>query len=202
VEAKTTTRVAWTFGVLAALLTALLIPIVANAQTETPQQVKATCVNAGLTRPGYLKAHFWLTVLPRHTQPAGLIEWKVAAMPDSCASYRRVLFTHIRYKTSGRGWRTFHSIGVTGPVERTRKPVAWIPTYNLSEASQFTELHGKVYPEAAELSGYIEATRSPQPWGALEQVQTRMRVWVEEAKTGKVVAHKLYPVHTRFCRHP
>jgi hypothetical protein len=169
------------------------------AQMPSPQQLKQTCVRAGLAKPRDMKVHFWLDVREHSTGPHGGIGYKLGEMPESCSGYRRILFTNIRFKATDKPWRTFHAFGTTINVDQTEKATAWIPTYNRNEAtgtSRFDKTPTEIFSEF----GSPESTKSQSAWGKLRQVKSRLRVWVEDLQTEKIVGHKLYPVHTKFCR--
>lgn len=187
-------RLPRSFGVVTVLLATLLMFAVAtsDAQTETSQQVKATCVKAGLMRPRGLAVHFWLQIYEYSTGPHPGIEYNLKAMPETCSGgYERILFANVRFRTTLRGWRTFHGFGLTRAPGQVEKPVAWIPTYNQSEATG-----GTLYSE------WANPESSKSRWGKVQRVETHARLWVKDVKTDQIVGRRTFRVPTRFCRNP
>jgi hypothetical protein len=170
-----------------------------DAQSETPQRVKATCVKAGLKKPEELKGSFWIQVYEHSTAPHAGLQHKALTMPESCnGQYRRFYFVNFRYRTTVKGWRTFHGLSYQ------QKPHAWVLI-----SSQNTGT-GVILPKDptpvalfSEISS-LEATKTknPAPWGKLQQVKGRVRIWVKDEATGKVIGRKIYSFPTKFCRHP
>jgi hypothetical protein len=201
-KASTMTRSRRVSGLLAALLIAFLAVAVArsDAQSETPQQVKATCVKAGLKKPEELKGSFWIQVYEHSTAPHSGLQHKALTMPESCnGQYRRFYFVNYRYETTGKGWRTFHGLSY-----QTGKPGAWVLISNGNTGT------GVILPKDptpvalfSEISS-LEATKTknPAPWGRLQQVKGRVRMWVKDEATGKIIGRKIYSFPTKFCRHP
>jgi hypothetical protein len=200
-KAKGMTRSGWASGVLASLFVTLLIVAVArsDAQTETPQQIRATCVQAGLKKPDDMKGSFYIQVYEHSTAPHAGLEQKLLTMPESCrGKYRRFLFVNFRYQTTGKGWRTFHGL------YETRRPAAWILISHENTGTGVMLPRDPtpvaLYSEFASLEA--TKTKNPFPWGKLQQVKGRVRLWVKDDSTGKFVGHKIYPVPTKFCRSP
>jgi hypothetical protein len=186
----------------AALVFAILIVAVSrsDAQAETPQQVKATCVKAGLKKPGDLKGSFYIQVYEYSTAPHAGLQYKALTMPDSCTGqYRRFFFVNYRYRTTGKGWRTFHGLS-----EQTGKPGAWV-LISAKNTGTGVLLPKDPTPVAlySEFSS-LEATKtkSPLSWGRVQHVKGRVRMWVKDEATGKIVGRRIYPIPTKFCRSP
>jgi hypothetical protein len=188
----TTTRTAG----FAALVMAILIVAVgrSDAQAETPRELKATCVKAGTKRPGELSGHFWMYKDEYTTGPHAGLGYKLQTLPESCfGQYRRVLFANYRYKTTRKGWRTYHGLDEGGAP-------AWFRIYSQDFGSGVHKFGETPVALGAEW-GSAENAKHTSEWGRLEQVKGRVRLWVKSIKTGHVVGHKIYNIHTSFCRH-
>jgi len=165
-----------------------------GAREPSPKQVKQTCVKAGLARPTDLNGHFWMYVAEYTTGPHAALGYKLQSMPESCfGEYRRTLFANYRFKTTRKGWRTYHGLAHGGVT-------TWYPIDNQDFASG-TYKFGETPVEMSAEWGGPENTKHTSEWGKLQQVRGRVRLRVEDLKTGSVVGHKIYSVHTKFCRH-
>jgi hypothetical protein len=183
-------------GLLAAFLTAFLAMAVARseAQTETPQQLKATCIKAGTKRPAELTGHFWMYKDEYTAGPHAGLGYRLQTMPQACfGQYRRILFVNFRYKTAQKGWRTYHGLAEGGAP-------AWFPLYDGDFGSGVYKFGETPVALGAEW-GSAENAKHTSEWGKLEQAKGRVRLWVKSIETGHVVAHKVYNIKTHICSH-
>lgn len=166
----------------------------AQTAPESPQQLKATCVKAGLAKPAAATGHFWMYVDEYTTGPHAGLGYKLLSMPESCfGKYRRILFANFRYKTTRKGWRTYHGIAAQGGA-----------TWHRIDGQDFASGTYKSGETPVELSaewGGPENTQHTSEWGKLEQAKGRVRLWVTDIGTHRVVGRKTYNIPTHICRH-
>lgn len=164
------------------------------AQTETPQQLKATCVRAGTTKPSELIGHFWMYKDEYTAGPHAGLGYKLETMPKDCfGKYLRVLSAEFRYRTARKGWRTYHGLAPG------RKP-AWFRVYGGDFGSGVHEFGEHPVALGAEW-GSAENAKHTSEWGKLEQAKGRVRLSVKSIGTGRVVGQKTYNITTHICRH-
>lgn len=175
------------------LVVAILSLYFGQAEAQAPSQaaVERTCVKAGLMRPRGLKVHFWLQKYSHQTGPLAGTEFLLRPMPKDCSAvYRRTLLVKVRYKTTLRPWRSLRSYnynnngGVTGVT-------TWVRVWNQDEGTG-----AKLWREL----GGLESSFAP--WGKVQHVEARARLWVKDRDTGKIVGRKMFPVRARFCQSP
>jgi hypothetical protein len=192
-EFKRTTRVV---GALFVLLAAFLAcpPGKSVAQSAGGQQTKSACVRAGMVHPSGLLLRFHLQIDSHSTGPWPVLDYYVPPMPGECNGYKRTFFLQVRYKTTLRGWRTFRGYSLNVPHGKhpiNVRPGVWMPVENLNEGTGF---------KTGSEMGSLEFTKAP--WGYVEKVKARGRLWVEDRASGRLLAHDTFPIKSRFCRAP
>lgn len=174
-----------------ALLTAILVPCLGRADARAASQAEAKpCVKAGLMRPRGTKVHFWLQKYSHQTGPVAGIEFLLRPMPADCSAYGRTLFVNVRYKTTLDHWRSLRSYNYNdngGVTDITTWPWVW----NQDEGTG-----AKLWREL----GGLESSYAP--WGKVQHVKARARLWIKDRATGEIVGRKVLPVRARFCRSP
>jgi hypothetical protein len=181
-------------AVAALLLTFLAVAVGrSTAQEESHQELEKTCVKAGLAYPHGLLLRFHLQIDSHSTGPWPFLEYNVASLPQECAGYRRTFFLKVRYKTTLRHWRTFRGFNelVNPELNIKQHPLAWIPVVNSNNDTGY-----KTGNEWASLEF------SKAPWGKVQHVKARGRLWVENLETGRLVGRETFPIRTKFCRAP
>ncbi len=176
-------------GRLALAATVALVLSMSSLVTSAPANQQAstrgTCIRAGLIKPKILKPRFWLQIYEYQVGPSGYVPFFLEPMPAECAGeYSRSLSIHFRYKTTRRGWRTYHGIS-------NEHLTTWTVLWNQDGGT-----------EATLGPGLIDEESSRSPWGTLKNVVAQAKLTVKESTTKKVVGRRLFGVPVRFAHSP